>query len=54
MSHLQANAPITEAELLRQENDALKDRLAQLSEASISISESLDTEDVLQDVINSA
>ena len=54
MSLLQANAAITEAEVLRKENDALKERLARLSEASISISENLDAESILQEVINSA
>ena len=46
-------ATTTETESLRQEISALKDRLATLSEASISISENLDTEGVLQDVVNS-
>ncbi len=54
MSLLQANAAITETETLRQEIDALKDRLAGLSRASISISENLGAEDVLQEVVNSA
>ena len=54
MSLLQANAEITEAQLLKKENDALKDRLARLSEASIGISGRLDTGDALQEVINSA
>ena len=54
MSLLQANAAITEAEALRKENDALKERLASLSEVSISISENLDAESILQEVINSA
>ena len=54
MSPLQANAAITEAEVLRQEIDALKDRLVRLSKASISISENLDTEAVLQEIVNGA
>ena len=54
MSLLQANAASTEAEVIRKENDALKERLVRLSEASIKISENLDAESVLQEVINSA
>ena len=54
MSHSPANATATEADVLRNENDELKERLAKLREASISVSESLDTEGVLQGVINSA
>ena len=53
MSLLQANAAITEAEILSQENDALKGRLARLSKASISISQIVDTEAALQEVVNS-
>ena len=54
MSPIQANAAITEAEVLGQQIDALKDRLVRLSKASIGISENLDTEAVLQEVVNSA
>ena len=54
MSLLQANAATTEAEVLRKENEVLKERLARLSKASIRISENLDAESVLQEVINSA
>ena len=49
-----ADVAIAEAEALRQENEALKNRLYRLSEASISISENLDTDAVLQAVVNSA
>ena len=54
MSLLPPDEAPAEAEALRKENIALKDRLARLSEASISISGNLDTEGVLQNVINSA
>ena len=54
MSLLQADTAIAEAHALRQENEALKDRLASLSQASISISESLEAEAGLQEVVNSA
>ena len=54
MSRSPANATATEAEVLRNENNELKDLLAKLREASISISESLDTDGVLQGVIDSA
>ena len=54
MSRSPANATATEAEELRNENNLLKERLANLREASISVSGSLDTEEVLQDVINRA
>jgi len=54
MSLLQADIAITEAEALRQENEALKDQLAGLSCASISISEGLDPKAVLQEIVNSA
>lgn len=54
MSLLQADTPIAEAHALRQENETLKDRLARLSQASISISESLEVDTGLQEVVNSA
>ncbi len=54
MSLSHTNPANTTAEALRQENDALKDRLAALREASISISEKLDAEAVLQQAIDSA
>ncbi len=52
MSLLQANVATTEAQLLRKENAALKEQLARVSESSISISENLEAESVLQEVIN--
>ena len=52
MSLLQANVATTEAQLLRMENAALKEQLARVSESSISISENLEAESVLQEVIN--
>ena len=45
---------MTEAELLQQENKALRSRLTKLSEASIRITEQLDVGSVLQEVIDSA
>ena len=50
----QMDSVVAEAEALRNEVDDLKNRLARLSEASISVSENLDTEAVLQEVVNSA
>ena len=43
-----------EVEGLRRENEALRERLVALSEASLRISKSLDFEDVLQGVVNAA
>ena len=54
MSLLHADIAITEAEALRQENEALKDQLARLSRASINISEGLDAKAVLQEIVKSA
>ncbi|MCY4554811.1 MAG: hypothetical protein OXF79_00170 [Chloroflexi bacterium] len=54
MNLLQVDAEITETEALRLENAALKDQLARLSQASISVSGNLDTEAVLQEVVHSA
>ena len=50
----QMNSATTEAEELRNELDDLKDRLFRLSKASIRISENLDAETVLQEVVDSA
>lgn len=54
MSLLQADTAVAEAHALRQENEALKDRLARLTQASISISECLEAEVGLQEVVTSA
>ena len=54
MSLSQVDTATTEAEALRKEHEALKNRLAGLSEASIRISENLDPEAALQEVVNSA
>ena len=50
----QMNSKATEATASGNGIDHLKDTLARLSEASIRISENLDTEAVLQEVVNSA
>jgi two-component system KDP operon response regulator KdpE len=44
----------TDVEQLRKDNDALRDRLSKLSEASLRISDDLDFEAVLQEVVDSA
>ncbi len=54
MSLAQMNAATTEVEALNRENNTLKDRLARLSKASISISETLDLEAALQQIVESA
>ena len=54
MALSQMDSTATDAEVLSYEVADLKDRLARLSEASIRISENLDTEAVLQEVVNSA
>ena len=54
MNSAQVHPTISEAEYLRIENENLKQRLARLSEASIKVSDNLDTESVLQEVINNA
>ena len=54
MALSQMNSTAHEAEALRNEVDDLKDKLARLGEASIRISENLDTEAVLQEVVASA
>ena len=45
---------LEEADSLRRENEALRDRLSRLSEASLRISRSLDVDTVLQGVIDGA
>lgn len=54
MSLSQLDTTTTEAEVLRKENEALKNRFAGLSEANVRISENLDPEAALQEVVNSA
>ena len=54
MNLSQTNPGLTDAQALRYEVADLKDRLERLSEASIRISQNLDTEAVLQEVVNSA
>ena len=46
--------PTSETEELRREVAGLKLTLARMSEASIGISDNLDTEAVLQEVVNNA
>ncbi len=53
MSRLQAYSAVSESEALKRENDALKERLARLSEASLGISENPDVEASLQEVVHS-
>ena len=50
----QADDPIAEAKLLRQENEALKERLAELSRASIGVSDHLESDDALQQIVRNA
>ena len=45
---------MTNAEELLRENEALRERLSRLSEASLRINESLDLQAVLQEVLDSA
>ena len=45
---------LQETDELRRENEALRDRLSRLSEASLRISRSLDLDTVLQGVIDGA
>ena len=47
------DATVLETDMLRKENEALKERLARLSDATVSISDNRETESVLQEVINS-
>ena len=54
MALLQADTTIIEADALRHENEVLKERFSRLSRASISISEGLDTEDILKEIISNA
>ena len=44
----------TDAETIRDERDALRGLLAELSEAASRISQNLDPDEALQEVINSA
>lgn len=54
MSLSPVDTATTEAEALRKENEALKNRLSRLSQANIRISENLDAEAVCQEVVNGA
>lgn len=54
MNSVKIDATVHETDILKKENEALKERLARLSDATVSISENLETESVLQEVINSA
>ena len=48
------SVPFEEADRLRRENESLRDRLSGMSEASLRISQSLDFDSVLQEVIDNA
>ena len=54
MTISQANASIAEAQILWEENKALRERLAKLSETSISISANPEPEAVLQAIVDNA
>jgi len=54
MTIAQANASIAEAQILWEENKALKERLAKLGETSINISANPETEAVLRALVNNA
>ncbi len=54
MSLAQMNAATIEVDAPNQEYNVLKDRLARLSKASIRISETLDLEAALQQIVESA
>ena len=54
MNAVQRDSLVAEAEVLRAENQTLRGRLAMMSDAITNISENLDTEAILQEVINSA
>ena len=54
MNSVKIDATVLETDMLRKENQALKETLARLSDATVSISENLEAESVLQEVINSA
>lgn len=53
MQTTRTNCPHGEVDELRREVADLRQTLARLSEATIDISENLDTEAVLQEVVNS-
>ena len=48
------SVPFEEADRLRRENESLRERLSRMSEASLRISQSLDFDSVLQEVIDNA
>ena len=54
MTLLQADPATIEADALRRENEVLKERISRLTRASTSICESLDTEDILKEIISNA
>ena len=54
MTLLRADTVTVDTHALRRENEALKERFSRLTQASISICESLATEDILQEIISNA
>ena len=54
MSTLQMDAVTADTKMLRREVDDLKDRLARLAQANISIADSPDADAGLQEVVTSA
>ena len=54
MITMQMDAAAANTEILRNETDTLKDRLARLTQANIAIADNADTEGALQEVVTSA
>lgn len=54
MSTSEANAAAAQVEILREEVEALKDRLADLGEASIGISQNPESRAALQEIVAAA
>ena len=54
MTLLPADTAIIETDALRRENEALKERFSRLTQASISICERRETDDILKEIISNA